>query len=178
MGLRVPIFQLVDNSQVNDNEFGDIDLLFKYALINDRETGNVLSTGMVITLPTAKNVQITGESSLNSTLFQPFVGFILNSGDFYTLGFSSIAVPTDFRDVTLLFNSIGAGYWAYRNNAQGAMITGIIPTTELHITTPLNHRGNGLNGSRPHQLLRRCRRHSRCAYCSAGRTSASPSTPR
>jgi len=45
------------------------------------------------------------------------------------------------RDVTLLFNDVGVGYWLYRNNRPDSLISGIAPVTELHVNTPLNHRG-------------------------------------
>jgi hypothetical protein len=56
-------------------------------------------------------------------------------------GFSSLAVPTDARDVTLFFNSIGFGYHAYRATDQGDMLRQVIPSLEFHLNTPLNHRG-------------------------------------
>ena len=55
--------------------------------------------------------------------------------------FSSITVPTDFRDVSLFFNSVALGYHAYRCQDPDARLKGIIPSVELHLNTPLNHRG-------------------------------------
>jgi hypothetical protein len=69
------------------------------------------------------------------------VGYIYNFGDLYFQGFSSVAVPTDFRDVTLMFNSFAVGYWMYRDNDAEAWMTGAAPTLEVHVNTPLSHRG-------------------------------------
>ena len=146
-GIRLPFQQLVGDSAVDDSQVGDVSLIFKYAMINDPSSRDVLSGGMVLTLPTGKAVQIDGESSLHATVFQQYVGFILNADDWYVQGFSSLAVPTDFRDVTLFFNSIGAGFWLYRDDAQNASLRGVVPTAELHLNTPLNHRG--LNNADP-----------------------------
>jgi hypothetical protein len=140
-GLRLPFLQLVGDRQVEDTQVGDLSLILKYALINNRQTGNVFSTGVVFTLPTGPGLVIPGESSLHSTIIQPWVGFIYNFGDLYVQEFSSAAVPTDMRDVAVVFNSIGAGYWLYRDRGPCARIQGLVPVLELHLNTPLNHRG-------------------------------------
>src|SRR5207247_3490414 len=44
-------------------------------------------------------------------------------------------------DVTLLYNDIGADYYLYRNRAGGKFLSAVIPTFEVHVNTPLNHRG-------------------------------------
>jgi hypothetical protein len=140
-GLRLPFLQLVGDKQVQDNEVGDLSIIYKHAIIDDRQTGNLLSAGMVVTLPTGQGLHIDGESTLNSTLFQPFVGFVYNLDDFYIEGFSSIAVPSDFRDVTLMFNSVAVGYYLYRDLASDGLVRAVSPQLELHINTPLSHRG-------------------------------------
>jgi hypothetical protein len=146
-GFRLPFQQLEGDTNVQSYELGDMDLLFKYAFINDCKTGDCLSGGLVVTLPTGKDINIDGESTLHSWIFQPWLGFIATHGDWYVHGFSSVAIPTDFRDVTVWFNSIGVGYWIYRNNCHDAFLRGIVPTAELHVDTPLNHRG--LNDANP-----------------------------
>lgn len=147
VGLRLPFFELTGNSTVEDNLVGDLSILFKYALINNRDTNNVLSTGMVLTVPTGQGVAIEDESDLHSTIFEPFIGYIFHlSPDLYLEGFSSVSVPTDIRDVTLLFNSIAAGYWLYRSNDKQSLLTGLVPDLEIHVNTPLNHRGLDSSG--------------------------------
>src|SRR5262249_42867729 len=56
-------------------------------------------------------------------------------------------VPFDLRDVTVWFNSLSAGFWLYRDNDPNATLHGIVPVAELHLNTPLNHRG--LNSADP-----------------------------
>jgi hypothetical protein len=152
IGMRLPFFQLRGNDAIQDSQLGDLNVLLKYAFINDRQTGNVLSTGMVITTPTGPGLQIAGQSTINPLVLQPWLGFIYNpSPNWYLQGFSSLAVPFDARDVTLFFNSLALGYWLYRDDSppgvsQG-MVTGIVPVAEFHLNTPLTHRG--LNSSNP-----------------------------
>jgi hypothetical protein len=142
VGLRLPLIQLTGNGNIEDSQAGDLTAIFKYALLNDRDTGNLLSVGLVLTIPTAPGVAVQGESVINPWIFQPFVGGIYNfSQDFYVQGFSSLVVPTDERDVTVFFNSLSFGYWMYRNNDADAGLRAIIPVFEAHISTPFNHRG-------------------------------------
>src|SRR5439155_11026926 len=92
-----------------------------------------------LTLPTGRRIN-TGTAVFQDLVFTPFLGgFLGGSSNFYAQGFSSIAVPTDARDFTIIFNDLSAGYWAYRSN-DGAL-NGDIPTDEAHINTPLTHRG-------------------------------------
>jgi hypothetical protein len=142
IGMRLPFFQLTGSSAVEDSEVADLSVLFKYAFINNRDTGNLASAGMVVTMPTAKGVNIQGESTIHPWLLQPYVGYIYNvSEDLYLQGFSSLFVPTDARDVTILFNSLAVGYRLYRNQDAGARLRGVVPIVETHVSTPLNHRG-------------------------------------
>jgi hypothetical protein len=143
IGMRLPFLQLTSGSGVlEDSHVGDLSLVFKYAFFHNRDTGNALSGGMVLTTPTGEELVVQNESSIHSTVFQPFVGWIYHlNRDFYFQGFTSLAAPTDIRDVTLLFNSVAAGYHLYRSEEADARLRGIIPVAELHINTPLNHRG-------------------------------------
>ena len=141
-GMRFPFLQLTGDPELRDAEFTDLSMIFKFAFINNRQTGNVLSGGLVLTAPTGREVQVNGESPIHSTVFQPFLGFIYNlDGGFYVEGFSSVAAPTDARDITLFFNSLSVGYHLYKNPDPAALLQGIVPVVELHVNTPLNHRG-------------------------------------
>jgi hypothetical protein len=140
-GMRLPFDQLEGNGDIQNTQVSDLNLVAKYALFNDRSTGNLLSSGMVLTLPTGPGLLVPGESGLHSTIFQPFVGYVYNFENAYVLGFSSLAVPTDMRDIIFLFNDIQIGWWAYRNNSPSSRITGIVPVLEAHLDTPLNHAG-------------------------------------
>lgn len=142
IGLRLPFIQVRGESFVNHSDVGDLSIVFKYALINNAETGNVLSGGLVVTTPTGPSFLPHGVPDIHPTLLQPFVGAIYNMGDFYVHGFSSILVPTDSRDVTILFNDLGVGYFLYRTQDSERRITAVVPTIEMHVNTPLNHRGS------------------------------------
>jgi hypothetical protein len=139
-GMRLPILE-IQGEDVDKSNIGDLSLIFKYAFFNNRETGNLLSGGMVLTVPTGPAFLPSDTPDIHSTLFQPFVGGIWRSGDLYVHGFTSLLVPTDSRDVMFIFNDYGIGYFIYQNNS-GGMISSISPTVEAHINTPLNHRGS------------------------------------
>jgi hypothetical protein len=140
-GLRAPAGIEVDGADgLAEDNFGDLTMLLKYAPYNNRDTGDCISTGLAITLPTGPGIPtVTG--NLHPTILQPFVGGIYNLGHLYVHGFTSLAVPTDSQDVTLLFNDLGVGYSVYRSNSEKPLISAIVPTVECHVTTPLNHRG-------------------------------------
>ncbi len=140
-GVRLPVVQLTGDNVVQDDELGDLSLIYKHAILDDPRTGDLLSAGLLLTLPTERKLYIAGESSVNSTLFQPFVGFIYNFDSWYFEGFESVAVPTDMRDVTLLFSSLGVGYNLYVDDCPDAPVRYVRPQLEIHVNTPLTHRG-------------------------------------
>lgn len=143
-GMRLPVFQTVGNDgDLNIRGFGNLNMIGKYAWINNRDTGNVLSSGMTCGVPTGRTIKIPNQSDIKSVVFQPFMGYLYNmmEGDLYVQGFSAVAVPTDIRDITIMFNSAALGYWLYRNPTADRLLTGVVPTLETHINTPLNHRG-------------------------------------
>jgi hypothetical protein len=141
-GVRLPFLQASNggnNAGFANNEVGEITLISKFAFINNIETGNVLSGGLALTVPSADHSFVLAEGgTLRSVLFQPYAGWIINFGDFFAQGFHSVVAPTDRRDITELNNDIGVGYWVYRN-PQG-FLRGVVPTFEGHVYTPLNHR--------------------------------------
>jgi hypothetical protein len=141
VGVRLPVFEIFGTSSEASSQLGNTSLIFKYAFLNNRRTGDVFSAGMVLSLPTGVALKVPGQSSVNSTYFQPWAGGIFHIGNVYFIDFTSIAAPTDARDVTLFFESFGVGYWAYRNPDRNAWFRGIIPTVEFHANIPLNHQG-------------------------------------
>jgi hypothetical protein len=142
VGVRVPFLQQTGSDGLSDSILGDISVILKYALLRDTQAGNVLSTGIVMSFPSGQSLQDPGLSSINSYVFQPFVGYVWHlSDDMFIQGFSSLAVPSDMRDVTLLFNSVAIGYRAYHSCESDSMIRSITPQLELHLTDPLSHRG-------------------------------------
>jgi hypothetical protein len=142
IGMRVPILQVTGDPLLARSDIGATSFIFKYAFVNNRSTGNVLSGGLVITTPTGSDFLPAGVPNINDAMIQPFVGGRYLLGNLYLQGFSSINVPTDSRDVVYLFNDLGTGYIAYRASGKDQWLTMVIPTLELHINTPLNHRGS------------------------------------
>jgi hypothetical protein len=141
VGVRLPLIQQTGDSSLEGSHIGDVDLIFKYALINDQDSGNVLSAGLMVTAPTGESDIAVDGSKIHPALLQPFVGYFANLGDFYVQGFSSLVVPTDSRDATLLCNDVGIGYRAYRGDSDSGLIRYINPTIEGHFTTPLDNHG-------------------------------------
>lgn len=140
VGIRLPYNQLT-STFYSDTGLADITLTSKVTVWEDRPTGSLLSAGLLVTPPTGNRPfasTITGET-IRGTLVQPFLGYIWRAADWYLQGFSSVVVPTDSRDVTLLTNGGQLGYILYRN--PGSFLSAAIPTAELHVNTPLNHRG-------------------------------------
>ena len=103
---RLPVFELFRASNVASSQLGDTSLVGKYAFFNNKRTGDVLSAGMVLTLPTGVSLKVAGESSINSTYFQPWAGGIYHFGNVYLVDFTAIAAPTDARDITMFFDSL------------------------------------------------------------------------
>ena len=143
VGMRLPFTQL-SGPDFQTRQVGDLSILCKYALYNNRKTGDLVSVGMVLTTPTGgvgfAGSQVLAQHDLpHSWLFQPWAGFVKLYDRVYFQGISNIIVPSDNRDVTVIGNSLVAGYWLYRN-ADSRTLNGIIPVAEVHVRTPLNHR--------------------------------------
>jgi hypothetical protein len=151
VGLRLPFVSITGVPGLEDQQFGDMSIVTKYALIN--EPGRVLSGGLVVTVPTGQGFLIdlpnpqTGivDGPRPFRLFdvglQPWIGYILSLTDhLYVQGFDSISVPTESIDVTILSADVGVGYWLYRNMSD-RFVQGVIPTLEGHTNIPLDHRG-------------------------------------
>ncbi len=140
--VRVPVFQLVGSSAIEQDHLGDVSLLVKYAWWHDPSTSNLISSGLALTLPTgASTVSAVTGDSIHDAVFQPFLGYGYDfSADWYVHGFSSLAVPTDGKDGTILFNDVGIGYWLYRNG-EARWLNGVVPTSEVHWNVPLSHQG-------------------------------------
>jgi hypothetical protein len=143
VGLRAPIIGWQGDGSLRETDFGDLSVVLKYALLNGGPGGNVVSTGLVVTAPTGPAIRLAeGGSTLHPTLLQPYLAGLWTSGHFYAQGFTSLAVPTDFREPAVWFNDVGAGYTVYSNPAS-CCLTALTPTLELHLNTPLGHEGVG-----------------------------------
>lgn len=142
LGLRVPFVQMSGDGSLNGSSFGDLTAIMKWAMVNNRDTGNVLATGLALTIPTGPNaIPVPGQDSIHSFLFQPYLGLVYNMDRLFVQGFTSLVIPTDSRDITILFNDFGVGYFVYRNDGSGGL-TQVVPTFEVHINTPLSNRGS------------------------------------
>lgn len=142
VGVRLPYNQVLSPGFFNQTALGDLTFVTKAVLLENRRTGNLLSAGMAVTVPTGTlpfPSTITG-TDLHSTLLQPYVGYIFNRDAFFVQGFTSVIVPTSSSDVTFLANDVAIGYRAYQG-CPGAFLTALVPVVELHLNTPLNHRG-------------------------------------
>jgi len=139
IGLRAPVLQAQGDGGFGQNDFGDLTIVTKFAPLYDHATGDLLSFGLAVTAPTGPAL-VTTDFTVHDWLLQPWTGFFLSLDRWYLEGFSSIAVPTDSRDVTIWFNDLSVGYRLYRGSS-GSLLSGIIPTMEVHVTTPLDHRG-------------------------------------
>ena len=157
MSTRSPVPGLGGSS----SSMGDLNVFFKLVLIQEWEKGQPLgdyanlaqfykapgsngylvSAGMSLGLPTGPGTFAGApySQSLRNVNLQPFVGYFARRGNFYVQGFEGIMVPCDARDVTLLYNDIGMGYFVYRSEDPDAFISAIAPTFETHINVPLNH---------------------------------------
>jgi hypothetical protein len=148
LGLRMPLDTLVVRSPYQaiggtDTAVGNLTVFGKAILAMDDESGSLISTGLSITTPTGPS-RFAGSRAapaIRDVQFQPFLGFIRNWDRLYAQGFTAIDVPTDSRDVTLYYNDVGIGYFLVRNEDPRAFLTALVPTFEVHVNTPLNHRG-------------------------------------
>lgn len=138
IGLRAPVFQQGGDGSFGADDFGDLSAILKYAFYSNPATLDLISVGMVATAPTGPGIE-TIDGTIHSVFLQPYGGFIWNVGAFYFNGFTSLAIPTDSRDVTIWFNDVGVGCWLYRG-ALDNVISSVVPIVEAHVTTPMNNR--------------------------------------
>lgn len=142
VGARLPFFQTENGFR--DEDMDDVSAVFKFAAVNNLETGNLVSLGMVVTAPTGKNPTfiLPNGSTVHSTQLQPFVGYYWNSRGLFIHGFSSVMVPTNSNDVIIAFNDIGIGYSLFGNRQR--FLSAVLPTFEAHVNTPVNQREAGV----------------------------------
>ncbi len=150
-GFRLPLDQLSANSTISGNfpkpggtstSLNDLSLFTKYVLKVDPATGSLLSVGLEATLPTGPS-QFAGAKyiqGIQSTEIQPFLGYLLIRNRYYLHGFLSLSVPSTVRDVTMVYNDLGIGYFVYRSTDPDSALTSIAPTFEVHVNSPLTHR--------------------------------------
>jgi len=155
IGIRAPLDSVTANSASSrasgdfggtSTAVGDVSVYAKYILLQNRETGSLLSGGLAITAPTGPGRFAgfdTFAPSPHTPSFQPFIGYIYNTGRLYFHGFTIVDVTTTGQDPVLLYNDFGLGYFIRRpdpNAMTAPVISMIAPTFEVHVTDPLNHR--------------------------------------
>jgi hypothetical protein len=153
LGLRMPINSLVVDSRVPGTggtftSAGDLSVFAK-ALLAQTEWSDgrlgALSGGLMAGFPTGPRsfAGFPGYTGFRSVYMQPFMGTYYRTGPAYFQGFTSIGVPVGSgdSDVTTMFNDYALGYFLYESADPNQLLTAIAPTFEVHINTPLNHRG-------------------------------------
>ena len=153
LGFRLPLNNMstVSGTPGFDGTFtdvGDLTVILKYLIYKDQE-GDALSTGLAVTAPTGP-AGFAGANQFaapNPTVLQPFIGYRLGFGDWFIQGFFSGDFPTDQSDVTMFYSDVGIGYYLLRRPpCCNSFLTAIVPTFEVHVNDPLNHRG-AFNGA-------------------------------
>jgi hypothetical protein len=148
IGFRLPMNTIHLNSSASipglggtSTAMGDLSIFMKYILYQEKNC--LFSTGLQVTAPTGPGGFGGNKyySYYRDTQIQPFIGYLFTRDRFYLQGFSSVNVPTTSQDVTLMFNDLAIGYYVYRPADPNKFVTAIVPTAEVHVTTPLNHRG-------------------------------------
>ncbi len=149
-GLRLPLNNVyaeargdIITPEGSSTSLGDLTIFAKHILVQNPNNGSLLSVGMAITPPTGPRAFAGApflRPNFNTTTIQPFLGYFLNFGRLYLHGFSALDVPSDSRDVTMIYNDLGLGYFLYSDSRPGRILTAIVPTVEVHVNTPLTHR--------------------------------------
>ena len=152
IGFRLPIDTLTADSNIAGNfakpggtstSPGDLGLFAKFIFRDNPKTGSLISAGVALTAPTGPR-NFAGANylqSIHTTRVQPFVGYIYNWDRLYLHGFTAVEFPMNPGDVTLAYNDVGIGYFAYRDDDPTHWLTAVAPTFEVHVNSALNHRG-------------------------------------
>ncbi|QDV37164.1 hypothetical protein [Tautonia plasticadhaerens] len=148
VGMRLPLNTITANSPLRgvgqtETELGNLEIFGKYVLYSDPANGRLLSTGLAVS-PSTGPSRFAGASylePLNSTTIQPFVGGIYRAGRLFVQGFFSLDIPFNSNNVTMLYNDYAFGYFLYESANPDQFLSSIVPIFEVHVNTPLNHRG-------------------------------------
>jgi hypothetical protein len=156
LGIRMPLNTITAQGVApmqggTSTAVGDLTAFVKGILWQDRRTGSLLSTGLAVTPPNGPTAFAGAPfaKGIRAASLQPFFGYIANFGNWYIQGFTGTNIPTDSRVVMMYYNDVGAGYYLYRSDDPNACLSAIVPTLEVHINTPLNHRTTAVVGAPP-----------------------------
>ena len=146
IGFRVPVQTYnavhdIDGLNGTHTTFGDLAIIFKEVLWRAPKGGHLLSGGLAIVTPTGPSTFAGVENieASHDVVLQPFVGFIRRWKNFYAQGFTAVDAPCNLNDVVVLNNDLAVGCFLYQGGRKG--LNAIVPTVEVHVNTPLNHRG-------------------------------------
>lgn len=156
IGLRLPLNSITARGVPagqggSSTGVGDLTVFVKGILWQDRPSGSLLSGGLAVTTPNS-GANFAGAPFAKTTpaaSLQPFLGYIANFGDWYVQGFTGANLPTDPNVVTMYYNDIGTGYYLYRARDPNACLSAVVPTFEVHVNTPLDHRTTLAVGAPP-----------------------------
>jgi hypothetical protein len=150
IGIQLPLDNLWGRSTVtghfvkpggSSTALDNLTVFAKYILKINPQTGSLISAGLAVT-PRDGPDTFAGAHYLvgvNDTTVQPFIGYLWRRDRFYLHGFVALDVPTSMRDVTMVYNDVGIGYFVYRNFREGAWLKALVPTFEVHVNDPLTH---------------------------------------
>jgi len=154
VGLRMPLNTLTAAGDLpgrggTSTAVGDLTVFLKGIFWENRSTGSLLSAGLAVTPPTgpAHFAGAPFAKSIPTTSLQPFIGYIFNFDRWFLQGFTGSNIPTDSQVVTMYYNDVGAGYYLFGSNDPHALLSAVVPTFEVHVNTPLNHRATTSVGS-------------------------------
>jgi len=157
-----PILYADDNvTDQKINGFGDLNLGFKLSLYFDRCTGNALSAGLSVAVPTGHAAQYTDavvwESSstgapiqffttpVNPTYIQPWVAGLWNCDRFFVQEYFAVIQPLPDEVATSINNCLSAGYrlWSVDRCCEpNHWITSITPIFGTQTLVGLQHSYN------------------------------------
>jgi hypothetical protein len=151
VGIQLPLDNLTAESAISGHfqkqggsstSLNNVSVFAKSILRINPETGSLISAGLAVTPATGPNTFAGAKylNGVNDTTVQPFIGYIWRRDRFYLHGFVALDVPTSVRDVTMVYNDLGIGYYLYRNPEPDGFLMALVPTFEVHVNDPLTHR--------------------------------------
>ncbi len=133
IGIRLPFYQTPFGGG-----FGDLSVIGKWVLKDNPVQGTLVSTGLMLTLP-------TNSQGFGTFAVQPYVGAFWDPyGPAFWQGFASLKFPGSGAPATVNAN-LGGGYVIpIINNGPGG-VNAIVPTVETEFTIPVTFTGIELN---------------------------------
>ena len=159
--VRTPILEAADNiTGQSIDGFGDIDAGVKVALFRDCETGNALSVGCDVSVPTGRpetftinqTLQANGvfaptsSTTINPTFVQPYVSGVVHLDNLFVQDFLGCLISTDGRISPFINEDLAVGYTIYRCPSALASFftpTSLTPTVEAQLLIPTSNEGSG-----------------------------------